>query len=170
MLKLHLVTNIWLDIAGELQNAGLGGERSEAWVIEGNPKGVWKKGWRKTEEKTKMVSSFIKQATKRDPDTWGLSQAVEGFCLRLHLCCYDKTNIYVGERCLIFGSAETVEGCCLLAWFSWLSVCFPIQPRGGTTHSGLCTPTSTINPKTASQAVNLMETFSRLRFPLPRWL
>lgn len=30
MLKLHLVTNIWLDIAGELQNAGLGGERSEA--------------------------------------------------------------------------------------------------------------------------------------------
>lgn len=30
MLKLYLVTNIWLDIAGELQNAGLGGERSEA--------------------------------------------------------------------------------------------------------------------------------------------
>lgn len=30
MLKLHLVTNIWLDIGGELQNTGGGCERSEA--------------------------------------------------------------------------------------------------------------------------------------------
>lgn len=50
MLKLHLVTNIWLDIAGELQNAGGEGVKGQKLVLLREIQKVY---GRKDEEKQK---------------------------------------------------------------------------------------------------------------------